>query len=92
MMIVTELKVVFQTLKPHIVAYRDYKYFNNKKFGPGIEGFASEKNLKCFKRQAPVKRKYVAANEVPSMAKNLHKAIMKRSRLTTFNGTLVKRS
>ena len=47
MMIVTELKVVFQTLKPHIVAYRDYKYFNNKKFGPGIESFASEKNLKC---------------------------------------------
>ena len=45
MMIVTELKVVFQTLKPHIVAYRDYKYFNNKKFGPGIESFASESEM-----------------------------------------------
>ena len=74
------------------MAYRDCKYFNNKKFGRDIESFASEKNLKCFKRQAPVKRKYVGANEVPSMAKNLHKAIMERSRLTTFNGTLVKRS
>ena len=32
MMVVTELKLGFQKLKPHIVAYRDYKHFDNEKF------------------------------------------------------------
>ena len=89
MMVATELKMGFQKLKPHIVAYRDYKHFDNKKFQSDIENCASEKNLKCFKetvfcifnKHAPIKRKYVRANEAPFMAKELHKAIMKRSRL-----------
>ena len=37
----------FQKLKPHIVACRDYKHFDNEKFRSEIG--ASEKNLKCFK-------------------------------------------
>ena len=49
MMVVTELKMGFQKLKPHIVAYRDYKHFDNEKFRSDIESCASEKNLKCFK-------------------------------------------
>ena len=43
MMVVTELKMGFQKLKPHIVAH-----FDNEKFGSDIENCASEKNLKCF--------------------------------------------
>ena len=89
MMVVTELKMGFQKLKPHIVSYRDYKHFDNEKFPSDIENCASEKNLKCFKetvfcifnKHAPIKRKYVSANETPFMTKELHKAIMKRSRL-----------
>ena len=48
-MVVTELKTEFQKLKPHIVAYRDYKHFDNEKFRSDIQNFASQKNVKCFK-------------------------------------------
>ena len=89
LMVVTELKMGFQKLKPHIVAYRDYKDFDNEKFRSDIENCAPEKNLKCFKKtvfcifnkHAPTERKYVCANETPFMTKELHKAMMKRSRL-----------
>ena len=62
MMVVTELKMGFQKLKPQIVAYRDYKHFYSKKFRSDIQSFASEKVL------------------APFMTKELHKAIIKRSR------------
>ena len=89
MMVVTELKKGFQKLKLHIEAYRDCKHFDNEKFRSVIQSCASEKNLKCFKetlfwifnKHAPIKRKYARANEPPFMTKELHKAIMKRSRL-----------
>ena len=89
MMVVTELKTVFQKLKPHIVTYCDFKHFDSEKFRSDIQSCGSEKNLKCFKetmfcifnKYAPSKRKYVRANEAPFMTKELHKAIMKRSRL-----------
>ena len=42
-MVVTELKMGFQKLKPHIVAYRDYKHFHNEKFRSDNEHGASEK-------------------------------------------------
>ena len=34
-----------------------------------------------FNKHAPIKRKYIRANESPFMTKDLHKAIMKRSKL-----------
>ena len=34
-----------------------------------------------FNKHVPMKRKYIPANEAPFMKKELHKAIMKRSRL-----------
>ena len=37
------------SLKPHIVAYRDYEHFDIEKFRPDIRNFVSEKSLKCFK-------------------------------------------
>ena len=43
MMIVTELKMRFQNLKPHFVAYRDYKHFDNESFRSYIQRCASEK-------------------------------------------------
>ena len=41
-MVVTELNMVFQKLKPHIVAYRDYKHFHNEKFRSDNQSCASE--------------------------------------------------
>ena len=37
--------------------------------------------FKIFNRHVPIKKKYIRANEAPFMSKELHKAIMKRSRL-----------
>ena len=34
-----------------------------------------------FDKHVPIKRKYVRASEAPFMTKELHKAIMERSRL-----------
>ena len=89
-MVIIELKMGFQKQKPHIVVFRDYKHFDNEKFWSGIQTYASEKNLKCFKetvfsifkKHAPFKRKYVRANEVPFMTKKLQKQ--------PFRGVLVK--
>ena len=61
MMVVEELKMGFQKLKPHIVACLYYKNFDN------------ENILKCFKetvfcilsKHTPIKIKYVRANEAP---------------------------
>ena len=87
---VTEFKMGFQKLPPKIVNYRDYKNFDHKKFRSDISKFyfdASDlegfKNtIFCiFNKHAPVKRKYIRANEGPFMTKELHKAIMKRSKL-----------
>ena len=89
MIVVTELKMGFQKRTPYIVAYPDYKHFDNEKFRSDIQSCASKKNLKCFKetvfcifnKHAPVKRKYVHANEAPLMTIELHEVLMKKSRL-----------
>ena len=48
MMVVIELKKGFQKLKPHIVAYHDYKHFDNEKFRLDIQNCASEKKTETF--------------------------------------------
>ena len=40
-----------------------------------------KKVFHIFNKHAPIKRKYIRANEAPFMTKDLHKAIMKRSKL-----------
>ena len=37
--------------------------------------------FRIFNKHAPIKRKYIRANEAPFMTKDLHKAIVKRSKL-----------
>ena len=87
---VTELKMSFQKLKPKIITYRDYKKFNNDTFRSELTNYSTSDNnlyiflissFNTFNKYAPIKRKYVRANEAPFMNKELHKAIMKRSRL-----------
>ena len=66
MVVVTELKMGFQKLKPQMV-YRNYKYFNNEKVRSNIQNWVLEKDLKYFKetvfcifnKHAPIKRTYV---------------------------------
>ena len=80
----------FQKRKPKIIAYRDYKKFDINALRHDIEkcnfNTADSKTFKktvfyIFNKHAPMKRKYVRANETPFMKKELHKAIMERSRL-----------
>ena len=42
-MVLTELKMGFERLKPHIVFYRDYKQFDNEMFRSYIQSCGSEK-------------------------------------------------
>ena len=87
---VTELKMNFQKQKPKIIAYRDYKKFDNNAFRHDIQKCTfNTADLKTFKetvfcifnKYAPMKRKYVRVNKALFMTKELHKAIMRRSRL-----------
>ena len=82
---VTELKMNFQKQKPKIIAYRDDKKFDNDiekcSFNTADLKTFKETVFCIFNKHAPMKRKYVRANEAPFMTKELHKAIMKRSRL-----------
>ena len=86
----TELEINFQKQKPKIIACRDYNKFDNNAFRHDIEkcnfNTADLKTFKVtvfciFNKHVPMKRKYVRANEAPFMTKELHKRIMKRSRL-----------
>ena len=86
----TEFKTSFQKREPKIIKYRYYKNFDNIKFRSEI----FKRNFNCtdlrtfketvfniFNKYATIKIKHVRANEAPFMTKELHKAIMKRSRL-----------
>ena len=86
---VTDFKMGFQKLKPKIIAYRDYKNFGNAKFRYDIVTATSNRNnsgiykstiFNIFNGHVPIK-KYIRANEAPFMSKELHKVIIKRSRL-----------
>ena len=92
-MVTTSLKGSFQKKKPKIITYRDYKKFGNQIFNLKVrEAIDSVTNIQTdfslfnstvkyiLNKQAPLKQKYIRANDAPFMSKNLRKAIMKRSR------------
>ena len=90
LLIATQLKMGFQKKLPKIIAYCDYKKFDNAKFRDDINNFAFDQfDVGNFKetifnisdKHAPIKQKYLRANEAPFMTKELHREIMKRSRL-----------
>ena len=73
LLIATQLKIGFQKL-PKIIAHRDYKKFDNAKFRDNVNDFAFDQfdisNLKetifnIFDKHAPIKQKYLRANEAP---------------------------
>ena len=90
LLMITEFKMGFQKLKPKITAYRNYKNFDNAKFRydivtatSNVGNFSMYKSVifDIFNRHVHIKRNYILANEAPFMSKELHKVIMKRSRL-----------
>ena len=86
---ITEFRTSFHKREPKIIKYRDYKNFDNKFRSEILKCNFDYTDLRTFKetifnifsKYAPTKKRYVRANEAPFMTKELHKAIMKRSRL-----------
>ena len=90
-MIITVLESSFIKLKARETYYRDYKNFSTYSFRECLtlslhsinKGFDSFEDtfMKTLKTHAPMKTKFVRANEVPYMTKVLRKTIMKRCEL-----------
>ena len=85
-------KTSLKKQKPKIVTYRDYKRFDNEKFRESlITCFSTGKNisydtfenlvLQTLGKMAPIKQKHIRGNQSPFMNKDIHKAIMTRTRL-----------
>ena len=76
-MVVSVFKISFKKEKPKIVTYRDYKRFDNEKFRESLITYLSTgKNI-----SVPIKQKHIRGNQSPFMNKDIHKAIMTRTRL-----------
>ena len=89
----TVLKQYFPKLKPKVLNYRDYREFRNDEFRAqldseilkhDINNMEDQHFLDIFKeilnKHAPIKQKYLRANQRRFMIENLHKVIMKHSR------------
>ena len=88
------MKTHFPRLKPDIVNYRDYKGFVNNYFRSELlqEIKSSDSDLTSFidlqyslqrvlDKHAPLKKRYVRANQQTFMDKELNQAILVRSKL-----------
>ena len=100
-MVVTTLKGSFHKRGPRIITYRDCSKFDNHSFREKVGEELSLKPLmkedfntfdstvkSILDKQAPLKKKYLRANDGPFMTKELRKANMKHTRLKNdFNKT-----
>ena len=93
-MTITVMKTFFKKKKPKIISYRDYKNFSNISFRNELFGRLSKTDIynihyqefddtviDILNRHAPIKHKYIRANEAPFMNKEYKRAIMVRSKL-----------
>ena len=90
----TVLKQYFPKLKQKVVNSRDYRKFLNDKFRAELDNEILKHDIdnmeyqhflnifiKVLNKHAPMKQKYLRANQARFVTKNLRKAIMKRYRL-----------
>ena len=93
-MTVTILKSFFKKTPAKIISYRDYKTFSQTDFRRELHQYFTNYNvyklsndkfvnifMGIFNKHAPLKQKYVRANQGPFMTKEFRKAIMIRSNL-----------
>ena len=93
-MTITIMKTFFKKKKPKIISYRDYKHFSNISYKQELLGELHKTDinnidylefdnivLDILNRHAPIKHKYLRANEAPFMNKEYKRAIMVRSKL-----------
>ena len=93
-MIVSVLKTTFPKHGPTVINYRNYKSFNEivfrndlreelGKIEPSNLNYTSFETIfnRVLNKHAPIKKKFVRANDKPFMTRALRKAVMLRSRL-----------
>ena len=91
-MTLTVLRTFLPKQKPRIISYRKYKNFNKTIFREELLKSLSETNNESFEgfqktclsalnKLAPLKKKYIRANQAPFFNKELQQAIMCRSKL-----------
>ena len=89
-LILTILKSTFPRVRPKQIVHRKFKNFDLNNFKnerrtkmQSIDRYETfeEEVLKVLNKHATLKKKFIRANHVPYMTKNLRKAIMKRSQL-----------
>ena len=93
-MVVTVLKLYFPKQKPNIQTFRNYKKFQNDLFRSNIDyerskldvcNLESEHFLNSFievlNKHAPIKKKYLRANQGEFISKELNKVFMTQARL-----------
>ena len=93
-MTITVLKTSYKKQPPKIIYYRDYKKYSQNNFHRELYEVLSQQNLyiitndefvnislKILDKHAPLKQKYLRANQGPFMTKELQKAIMLRTKL-----------
>ena len=93
-MVVTVLKTTFPKQGPTVISYRNYKKYDENVFKNDLReelqkielsdlNYSSFENAfdRVLDKDAPIKKKYVRANDKPFMTRALRKATMLRSRL-----------
>ena len=91
---ITVLKTYFKKVPPKIISYRDYKNYSHYYFRKDLETNLPlhdiclmsndefvDKFMHTLEKHAPLKIKYVRANQSPFVTKELRKAFMTRSQL-----------
>ena len=91
---ITILKTSFRKKPPKVIEYRNYKKFSQTKFRNELGYFLNRVNLynisnddfittfmDILNKHAPLKQKYIRANDNPFVTKELRKEHMLRSRL-----------
>ena len=90
------MKVFYKKQKRTIITYRRYKNFFNEVFMAVVQNIISQVTSEnddlefdvfkvvlneAIQKHAPIKQRYVRANQAPFINKTINKEIMKRSRL-----------
>ena len=93
-MTVTAMKTSFKKDPAKVISYRDYKGFSNTLFNEELEYILFKRNfysasndnfvdmtMHIVNKMAPLKHKFIRANNSNFMTKELRKAMMHRSKL-----------
>ena len=91
---VTVMKTSFRKMPPKVITYRNYKQYSNISFcnelnyylgGTDLSKISNDEYVSLvmdiLNKHAPLKKRYVRANDCPFVTKALRKEHMKRSRL-----------